>query len=142
MEKGVAVRALVLAMIVPGEAPSIQLAGEAGELGPLPKVDRHNLGDELILGVDDEGVAAGRPRHDAGVVRVVQHLHELLGERLAVLVPPGRCDGGLPLYSDAGRTGKIVIIVIVVLGALSVRNAVKIHRCLLFGRWRPGTKSE
>ena len=75
MKEGVAVRALVLALVVPGEAPSIQLAGEAGELGPLPEVDRHDLGNELVLGVYDEGVAFGRPRHDVGVGRIVQHLH-------------------------------------------------------------------
>ena len=132
MEERVAVRAFVLALIVPGEAPPIQLAGEAGELGPLPKVDWHYLCDELVLGVDDEGIAAGRPRHNVGVGRVVQHLHELLGERFAVLVPPGRCDGGLPMQSAARRAGQHVVII--ELGPLGVGDAVKIHCCLLFGR--------
>ena len=130
MEERVAVRALVLALTVPSEAPPVQLAGEAGELRPLPKVFRHYLGDELVLVVDDEGIAAGRPRHDVSVGRVVQHLHELLGERLALLVPPGRCDGGLPSQSAARRAGLFII----VLGPLGVGDAVKIHRCLLFGR--------
>ena len=133
MEEGVAVRALVLALVVPGEAPSIQLAGEAGELGPLPKVDRHDLGNELVLGVYDEGVAFGRPRHDVGVGRVVQHLHELLGERIVVLVPPGRCDGGLPLESAARRAGQCVVIID--LGPLGVGNAIEVHHCQLFGGW-------
>ena len=127
MEQRVAVRALVLVLAVPSEAPPIQLAGEAGELGLLPKVGRHHFGDELILGVDSEGVAAGHPRHDLRVGRVIQHLHELLGEGFAAsaaaLVAPRRCDGRSPLLNS----GKQFVIILIELGPLGTVAAVGTH---------------
>lgn len=126
MEQRVAV-ALVMVLAVPGEAPSIQLAGEAGELGLLPKVGRHHFGDELILGVDHEGVAAGHPRHDFRVGRVIQHLHELLGEGFtasaAALVAPRRCDGRSPLLNS----GMQFVITLIELGPLGTGAAVGAH---------------
>lgn len=126
MEQRVAV-ALVMVLAVPGEAPSIQLAGEAGELGLLPKVGRHHFGDELILGVDHEGVAAGHPRHDFRVGRVIQHLHELLGEGFtasaAALVAPRRCDGRSPLLNS----GMQFVIILIELGPLGTGAAVGAH---------------
>ena len=126
MEQRVAV-ALVMVLAVPGEAPSIQLAGEAGELGLLPKVGRHHFGDELILGVDHEGVAAGHPRHDFRVGRVIQHLHELLGEGFAAsaaaLVAPRRCDGRFPLLNS----GMQFVIILIELGPLGTGAAVGAH---------------
>ena len=127
MEQRVAVRALVLVLAVPGEAPSIQLAGEAGELGLLPKVGRHHFGDKLILGVDHEGVAAGHPRHDFRVGWVIQHLHELLGEGFAAsaaaLVAPRRCDGRSPLLNS----GMQFVIILIELGPLGTGGAVGAH---------------